>query len=115
MARLKEPRKIELMHNDDARCYYCRRVTILTRKSPKWDGLTATLDHITPRASGGGRVENLVLACRDCNDLKGDLTPQEFAAAVAFAAGNDFKPEKTRGQFFKPLRNWASLREFFAE
>ena len=34
---------------------------------------TATLDHVWPRAYGGDSVyENLLVACRICNNLKGD-------------------------------------------
>lgn len=45
------------------RCFYCQ--------SPvDWDG--ATLDHVLPKAKGGtDAIENLVLACRKCNQAKG--------------------------------------------
>lgn len=37
------------------------------------------IDHLHPRSRGGGDdLENLVLACRDCNRKKGDLTVQEW-------------------------------------
>lgn len=37
------------------------------------------VDHITPRARGGShRVSNLTIACRPCNQLKGNQTAAEF-------------------------------------
>lgn len=44
------------------------------------DTAPATLDHIVPISRGGARnaLENLVLACRDCNVAKDDRTPTEW-------------------------------------
>lgn len=54
---------------DGGRCQYCG------------EGLTlreATLDHILPRSRGGKNTwENLVIACRPCNQSKADRTPEE--------------------------------------
>ena len=37
-----------------------------------------TLDHVTPRSRGGRHAwENVVIACRDCNQRKGSRTPEE--------------------------------------
>jgi 5-methylcytosine-specific restriction endonuclease McrA len=54
---------------DEGRCQYC--ATTLVRRD-------ATYDHILPR-SRGGRVTwtNIVLACRACNQKKGNRTPSE--------------------------------------
>lgn len=39
----------------------------------------ATVDHVVPKSRrGGNEVENLALACYDCNQAKGDLTALEF-------------------------------------
>jgi 5-methylcytosine-specific restriction endonuclease McrA len=41
-------------------------------------GRADTVDHLLPRSRGGGDTWfNLVAACRSCNGLKGDRTPQE--------------------------------------
>lgn len=62
-------------------CYYCgvelqklsdpvRRVNADNRK---------TIDHLIPVSKGGTNEEsNLVIACRKCNNLKGDMMPYEF-------------------------------------
>lgn len=39
-----------------------------------------TIDHVLPSSRGGATTfENTVLACRSCNQAKGDLTPEEWA------------------------------------
>src|SRR5260221_11464225 len=50
-------------------CAYCHRT-----------GVPLELDHIVPRSRPGtsGRVSNLALACRPCNQEKGDRTAEEF-------------------------------------
>ena len=32
-----------------------------------------TIEHLTPKAQGGGEGDNIALACRRCNLRKGDL------------------------------------------
>ncbi len=62
-------------------CHYCGR-----QVRPK----TSTLDHITPRGQGGTDVpENLVLACRRCNQAKGNRTLLEWAADILCGAEAD--------------------------
>lgn len=43
-----------------------------------------TLDHVNPRAKGGGNTwENLVACCWKCNNKKGDRTPKEAGMSLA--------------------------------
>jgi hypothetical protein len=43
----------------------------------------ATFDHIIPLARGGSNLRaNRVLACRDCNEMKGDMTVLAFFRAT---------------------------------
>ena len=44
---------------------------------------SATLDHIIPKSKGGHGVKNLVVACHGCNNAKGDMMPEEWAAVLA--------------------------------
>ena len=54
---------------DKGRCQYC---SIDLRLSE------ATFDHVLPRSRGGKTSwENVVIACRKCNQKKGNKTPQE--------------------------------------
>ena len=52
-------------------CYWCGEA--------QDDADVATLDHLVPRARGGGHHrENQVLCCAPCNQAKGDLLPCEL-------------------------------------
>lgn len=58
-----------LYDRDEGRCVYCGKRLLLRE---------ATLDHVMPRCRGGGNTwENLVTACRVCNERKGPRTPRE--------------------------------------
>lgn len=58
-----------LFRRDNHRCLYCGGV--FTR-----DQLTR--DHVIPRSKGGKDVwENVVAACKRCNNAKADRTPEE--------------------------------------
>ena len=51
------------------RCYYCGR-KIMPNK--------ITLDHIYPRSLGGPTIpQNLIPACKNCNEKKGNMTPEQ--------------------------------------
>ena len=57
------------------KCHYCGKA--LTHS-------TATLDHIIPVAMGGTLADhNLCLACRACNNKKGDKPPHVFMGLMA--------------------------------
>ena len=57
-----------LQLEDRNRCAYC-----LTRKANT--GIPSACDHILPLSKGGKTAfENLCLACRPCNECKGDVT-----------------------------------------
>lgn len=58
-----------ILMRDHHTCQYCGN------KSGAGD---LTLDHVLPRSRGGpGTWENLVAACRRCNNRKGDRLPEE--------------------------------------
>ena len=68
-------------------CFYCGKK--LSRR-------IATKDHVIPKSKGGGdSYQNIVNCCRDCNESKGNLLPNEFRVVMAFRAGyvkvHDFK------------------------
>jgi 5-methylcytosine-specific restriction endonuclease McrA len=51
-------------------CYFCDR-PMRYRPSGYTHGKDGTLDHLIPRSKGGSnKMENLVLACCVCNNLK---------------------------------------------
>lgn len=53
-------------------CYWCQR-QLESSTSPS--GLAVTRDHVKPKSRGGRRT---VLCCRACNNLKGDMTVDEW-------------------------------------
>ena len=56
-----------LMIRDKYQCQYCS-----SKKNP------LTLDHVLPKNRGGiDTWENLVAACKNCNQAKGEKTPEE--------------------------------------
>lgn len=61
-----------VFRRDGSRCRYCGSARKLT------------LDHVVPQAKGGtDHPSNLVACCGDCNDAKGNMSPQEWAVRVA--------------------------------
>ena len=56
-----------ILRRDGHRCQFCGRGDI-----------PLTVDHVLPASRGGEETwENLVCACVDCNNVKGDRTPDE--------------------------------------
>jgi len=60
-------KRFKVLHRDGFRCMYCG-------KSPEdGDEVRLEVDHIIPRAIGGGdEINNLLTACRECNNGKRD-------------------------------------------
>jgi 5-methylcytosine-specific restriction endonuclease McrA len=68
------------MRDCGRRCVYCA-----TPLEPD----QATLDHVQPVSRGGTHAPgNLVIACRECNQLKGDALPLEFFEQYPWAGAN---------------------------
>ena len=58
-----------ILARDKYRCQFCGK---------KGGDLDLTIDHLLPSSRGGSTSpENLVAACRPCNQRKGDRTPEE--------------------------------------
>lgn len=55
-------------------CWYCNR---------QIDSLSRTVDHFYPKSQGGILSNaNKVPSCAKCNELKANLTPQEFVKSL---------------------------------
>lgn len=56
------------------RCFYCNRfMPYMTFNMTRGAGYT--IDHLFPRSKGHTKLGNSVLACRRCNEKKGDRFP----------------------------------------
>lgn len=64
-----------ILQRDRGRCQYCDNPV-----GPS----SFTLDHVKPRARGGQSTwDNLVTACKPCNNRKSDRTPEEAGMRLA--------------------------------
>ena len=64
-----------ILLRDRNTCQFCGRV---------FPGSELTLDHVVPRSRGGrSSWENLVACCYNCNNSKGDRTPEEAGFKLA--------------------------------
>ncbi len=61
--------KANILGRDNYTCQYC---------NSKPNSKEITLDHVIPKSRGGKNTwENLVVACKKCNQKKGNKTPRE--------------------------------------
>ena len=68
-------------YQDFPNCYYCG--ILLAREN-------RSLDHFVPRSRGGsGEEENLVTACKKCNQRKGNMLPSEMYVPLTSNLGDD--------------------------
>lgn len=66
----------------------------------------ATREHKIPKSRGGGDGVNVVWACYQCNETKGNMTDAEFLNWIALGRPNKAKYMKSIGLVSQP-----SLRE----
>lgn len=69
-------------------CFYCDKPMLLNA-GYMWHGLLPSKEHLKPRSEGGTHnADNIVLAHRKCNSLRGSrpLTAQEVLKADAIIA-----------------------------
>ena len=80
--RVPAPNKVGIYRRDRGLCAYCGRLVPFT---------DASMDHILPQSQGGPSTwENLVNACRRCNERKANRTPEEARMPLRF---RPFRPK----------------------
>jgi 5-methylcytosine-specific restriction endonuclease McrA len=85
--RIGEPAYRRIVARDGGCCVYCGA-------SDKLE-----LDHLVPRSKGGqDSVENLVQACRTCNNLRRAMTLTQWAAYAATTMGLTFTARQIRAR-----------------
>lgn len=82
-----------LYRRDGKKCSYCGKSCSLSE---------LTMDHIVPASKGGKSTwNNCVVACRDCNQVKADKTPEEAGMKLL----RDPKPPKWSPYLYIPADN----------
>lgn len=80
-ARIPNPLRVKVLMRDGYACHYCHRKVPLE------------IDHVLPVGSGGKTdFENLVAACFECNNGKGDARLKGLEALGRPSKGNDSDP-----------------------
>jgi 5-methylcytosine-specific restriction endonuclease McrA len=89
--RARQPSYAQIKLRDGRTCAYC-------------GGLGDTVDHIVPRSRGGLDIwDNLITACRWCNNRKADRTPIEAGMRLLFEPRSLVPDEQVQD------RVWAAL------
>lgn len=114
MGELTRIRYVLWSQRTDDCCHYCTRLmTPPQRMFETKHGLMATVDHMIPRCRGGSVAgNNVVLACRDCNELKGELTSEEFEAAVLWMVETGRSAETRGSNHYRPLHTHLDVLDF---
>lgn len=104
-ARMREL-QIEMELKNPILCWYCGEAT----NNIPGDSLAKEAEHMIPVSRGGpkGRkTGNVVWACHDCNQIKGDMTVEEYRAEIERMGGE--APWKFYKEEFPDKREWKRL------
>lgn len=101
--RLKQRNRMRAMlRREGSTCRYCSRT--MTTEMGRLHPSAPTRDHYVPRGRGGmDTLQNIVLACLECNGMKGHLLPDEFTAWLEGRASRLDKGEGWRT--YDPVRH----------
>lgn len=96
-------RRLAIYLRDGFACVYCLRGVE--------DGITLTLDHITPWVYfGSNKSSNLVTCCRRCNSKRGDSHLKDFASTDAIRRVNRQRRKDITG-FWKMAKKMIADRK----
>lgn len=82
-SRTARNRRIYVFTRDNFTCHYCKtKFPAIVPTTPQYysvHGNHLTVDHITPKSLGGMNTrDNLVTACHECNNARGDMGYKAF-------------------------------------
>ena len=61
--------RLAILRRESSRCFYCLRVL---------DGSNYVIEHVASRPKGDSSYQNVVAACRGCNNRKGSTAAEDF-------------------------------------
>lgn len=107
---------VPLCEAQNWRCCYCGIEMMVGMQGcwdrPKWDRAReclATIEHVTPKVAGGSnRWENLVAACRLCNNARSAMKAERYARLVKW------KGREKAARYAHRLRAKIQRRQFVA-
>jgi hypothetical protein len=62
-----------ILQREGNKCFYCLRVL---------DSSNYVIEHVVSRPEGDNTYRNVVAACRDCNNRKGDMSAEDFIRSL---------------------------------
>jgi 5-methylcytosine-specific restriction endonuclease McrA len=84
------------MSLDLTHCWYCNKSI---------SKLSMTIDHFYPKSKGGIRSnKNKVPCCSKCNELKMDLTPQEFVKVIEVLLHHEVIQHKEKTSYLRRVK-----------
>lgn len=105
MGNRKRAKRTALLEKSGAHCFYCSCPVFLRERHeptgwrPQPDDMT--LDHLKPKSNGGADdLENLVIACRGCNEEKAD---RAWPGWQPGSAPKNRGRKRRRGQHYVPI------------
>lgn len=80
--KLSKKRMRRRLWKIDPKCHWCGVETLFNVKHEQRKDF-ATVDHVFPLAAGGTNdIENLTIACRECNNHRGDGEDYQFGTKL---------------------------------
>lgn len=90
-----------LFSRDQNVCAYCGK---------QFNDTDLTIEHVTPESrGGGGHWENIVTACRSCNQRKANRTPEEANMPLLYLP---YRPNRWEGMILRNRRILADQMDF---
>lgn len=72
--KVRKKWKSSIWNRQHRKCHYCQCALSFGK---------ATLDHVTPKSKGGPwKKSNMVVACKPCNNRRGDMDYEDFMQLV---------------------------------
>lgn len=62
-----------ILQREDSKCFYCHRAL---------NSSNYVIEHVISRPDGDSTYRNVVAACRDCNNRKGDTSAEDFIRSL---------------------------------